>query len=83
MLILRLTGSAALALLSLAGWERERISDALVLLTTDPRPPNARRLTNLAGEAFEIWVGGERRVHYRVYKDDSGEDSVVMVFRVI
>ncbi len=83
MLILQLTGRATFSLLSLPGWERERISDALILLTTDPRPPTARALTHLDGEAFEIWVGSERRLHYRIYKNDSDEDSVVMVFRVI
>jgi pyridoxine/pyridoxamine 5'-phosphate oxidase len=59
------------------------MSDAIVLLTTDPRPPFARSLAHLSGEAFEIWVGGERRLHYRVYKDDADEDFSVVVFRVL
>lgn len=78
---LQLTGGAAFALLTLPGWERERVCDALVLLTTDPRPPYAAALQS-AGEAFEVWVG-ERRVQYRVYKDDDREDRVVVVFAII
>ena len=72
-----------LALLTLSGWERERVSDALLLLTTDPRPEFASRLTHLQGEAFEIWVGSERKIRYRVYKDDGGDDVAVVVFGVI
>ena len=82
MLFLQLTGAAAFALLKLAGWERERVSDALVLLTTDPRPPFSTALPGLSGEAFEIWVG-ERRVRYAVYKDDAGDDQVVLVLDII
>lgn len=82
MLLLRLTGAAAFSLLSFPGWERERISDAVVLLTTDPRPPFARGLTDILGEAFEIWVG-ERRVEYRVYKDDENIDQIVLVTNII
>lgn len=83
MLLLSLTGGAALSLLMLPGWERERISDAVLLLVADPRPPNAARLRHVFGEAYEIWVGSERRVRYRIYKDDSGEDRVVAVLRII
>jgi len=83
MLTVQLTGGAALSLLSLPGWERERVSDAILLLTTDPRPPFARSLAHMAGEALEVWVGGERRVRYRVYKDDADEDFSVVVFGVL
>ena len=82
MLYLQLTGAAAFALLQLAGWERERVSDALVLLTTDPRPPVARSLESVPGEAFEIWVG-ERRLRNAVYKDGTGDDKVVLVTEVL
>lgn len=82
MLFLRLTGGAAFALLQLPGWERERISDAIMLLTTDPRPPFAAPLGGVPGEALEIWVG-ERRVQYSVYKDDAGEDQIVIVSDII
>jgi hypothetical protein len=37
----------------------------------------------MSGEALEVWVGGERRVRYRVYKDDADEDVAVVVFGVI
>ena len=82
MLFLRLTGGAAFALLSLPGWERERVSDAIILLTTDSRPPFASRLTDVPGEAFEIWLG-ERRVHYRGYKDDDNTDQIIIVTDII
>ncbi len=82
MLLLRLTGGAAFSLLSLPGWERERVSDAIVLLTVDPRPEFSRTLPGVPGEALEVWVG-ERRVQYRVYKDDADEDRVVSVLRII
>ena len=82
MLILWLTGSSAFALFSLPGWERERISDTLLLLTADPRPPFAGKLEQFAGEAFEIWVGSEKRVRYRVYKDDGDNDLAVVVFGI-
>lgn len=82
MLLLRLTVAAAFLLLSLPGWERERISDAIVLLTTDPRPPFARHIADTPGEAFEIWVG-ERRVEYRVYKDDDNIDQMVLVTNIV
>jgi hypothetical protein len=81
-LFLQLSGAAAFTLMGLPGWERERISDALVLLTADPRPESAMRLTNAPGEAFEIWIG-ERRVKYAVYKDGLGDDRVVLVTEVI
>ena len=67
---------------SLPGWERERVADALLLLTADPRPPFATRLEQFTGEAFEIWVGSERRVRYRVYKDDARDDLAVVIFGV-
>ena len=82
MLFLQLTGGAAFALLALPGWERERISDALIMLIADPRPPFATTLPALPGEAFEIWVGSEHRLHYRVYKDDAGTDLAIVVFGV-
>ncbi len=80
MLFLRLTGGAAFALLRLPGWERERVSDAL--MTTDPRPAFAKQVPGVGGEALEIWIG-ERRVQYRVYKDDAGDDQIVIVSDVI
>ena len=82
MLILWLTGSSAFSLFALPGWERERISDALLLLTADPRPPFARRLRRLGGEAFEVWAGSERRVRYRLYKDDANDDLAIVVFGI-
>ena len=82
MLILWLTGSSAFSLFSLPGWERERVADALLLLTADPRPPFARRLLQFTGEAFEIWVGSEKRVRYRVYKDDADNDLAIVVFGI-
>ena len=82
MLFLQLTGGAAFALLALPGWERERISDALIMLIADPRPPFATKLPDLRGEAFEIWVG-ERRVRYRVFKDDDEVDQVVLVLEIL
>jgi hypothetical protein len=82
MIFLRLTGAAAFSLLSLPGWERERVADAVLLLTTDPRPPFTRRLAEVTGEAFEVWVG-ERRIEYRVYKDDENIDQIVLVTNII
>ena len=82
MLFLRLTGGAALSLLSLPGWERERVSDAIILLTTDPRPEFANRLAVPAGESLQIWVG-ERRVQYEIFKDDDADDVGVIVFAII
>jgi hypothetical protein len=82
MLFVRLVGGAAFALLSLPGWERERVSDAILLLSTDPRPPFATRIQPEQGESFEIWVG-ERRVHYSVFKDDIGDDQVVVILDII
>lgn len=72
---------AALSFIDLPGWERERVGDAVVLLTIDPRPRAATSLVRVAGEAFEIWVG-ERRVHYKVYKDDDDSDVGVVVFGI-
>ncbi len=83
MLILWLTGGSAYSLLTLPVWERERLADALVLLTTDPRPPFAGNLAHLTGDALEIWVGSERRIRYRVYKDDEGDDVAVVVFEIV
>jgi hypothetical protein len=81
-LYLQLSGAAAFTLMALPGWERERVSDALLLLTADPRPENAVRLVDAPGEAFEIWIG-ERRARYAVYKDGLGEDQVILVTEVI
>ncbi len=82
-LYLFLREGAALSLIDLVGWERERISDALVLLTIDPRPRAASRLAEITGEAFELWVG-ERRLQYNVYKDDVEDaDRIVIITGII
>ena len=70
-----------LSLIDLPGWERERVADALVLLTFQPRPRGASGL-ELEGEALEIAIG-ERSVRYKVYKDDEDHELVIVVFRII
>ena len=71
-----------LSLIGLPGWQRERVSDALVLLTLEPRPkPTGEPLRDVPGEALSISIG-ERTAHYKVYKDDDGDDIGVVVYSV-
>ena len=80
-LYLRLRDVAALALIDLPGWERERLADILVQLTIDPRPPSAVPVEEVEGEAYRIW-SGDRRAHYKVYKDDEDTDRNVIVYAI-
>ena len=68
---------------SLPEWQRERLAAAIVALAIDPRPPWAQRQRSRQGEVYQAWVG-ERRIVYRIYKDDSEEENevAVLVLRV-
>lgn len=82
MLFLRLTDGALVSLIGLPGWERERVSDALVLLMLEPRPkPFSQKLSGTRGEALKVSIG-ERGAHYRIYKDDDDNDVGIFVFVV-
>ncbi len=71
-----------LSMIGLPGWERERVADALILLMFEPRPkPFAEELGDVPGEALEIRIG-ERRAHYKVYRDDQNDDIGVVVYSV-
>ncbi len=71
-----------LSLIGLQGWERERVSDALILLTFEPRPrPFAEELEGVPGEALRVSIG-EREAHYKVYKGATNDDIGVVVFAV-
>ena len=63
--------------MSLYGWERERIADAIFLLSGDARPRNARRLQR---QMYEVWVG-EARVLYRIVRN-RGQDIGLIVTRI-
>ena len=77
MLFLRLTDGALVSLIGLPVWERERVSDALVLLMLEPRPkPFSQKLSGTRGEALEVSIG-ERRARYKIYK---GADDDVGIF---
>jgi len=70
--------AAGRQILSLYGWERERIADTVVLLSDEPRPPGARRLQR---QTYEIWAG-ESRVLYRIIRNDHDEDIGLIITRV-
>lgn len=80
-LYLKLTDGAAVGLIGLPGWERERVSDALVLLMIEPRPkPFVEELHDVRGEALRLYIG-ERKAQYAVYKDQD-DDVGIVVFSV-
>ena len=69
-------------MIGLPVWERERVSDALVLLMLEPRPkPFSQKLSGTPGEALKVSIG-ERGAHYKIYKDDDDNEVGVVVFGV-
>ena len=81
MLYLVLTDGALVSLIGLSVWERERVSDALVLLTLEPRPkPFSQKLSGTRGEALKVSIG-ERGARYKIYKG-AGDDVGIIVFGV-
>jgi mRNA-degrading endonuclease RelE of RelBE toxin-antitoxin system len=72
--------AAGARLISLHGWERERIADAIMLLADLPRPPNARIMKG-RGNSYDIWVG-KTRILYQIFQDGSGEDVGITILRI-
>lgn len=80
MLYLSFRPAAGERLMSLHGWERERLSDAIIRLAESPRPPNARRVGR-RGQAYDVWVA-TTRVFYRVVRDDDNRDVGLVIMRI-
>ncbi|MCH7698277.1 MAG: type II toxin-antitoxin system RelE/ParE family toxin [Chloroflexi bacterium] len=80
MLYILFREAAGMRLMSLHGWDRERIADAIMLLADSPRPPKARRMKG-RGNAYDIWVG-KTRVLYQITRNGPEEDVAITILRI-
>lgn len=81
MLYILFRPAAGVRLMSLPGWNRERIADAIMLLAESPRPRNARKIPG-GGYSFDIWVG-QTRVLYRIIRNDRDKEDIgIIILRI-